>query len=190
MRAHPASTTHCHGEDMRHPHTIGYSAAKAIPLPFDRQIRALILTALALCCALFASPVHAGPFDSLFSKETVLEVKDGAVSLPVSGVSAKASFYKVKIDGTDVIFFALLDSAGKVRVALDACDSCWQSGKGYKQQGDSMICQNCGMAFHSDRIAMRKGGCNPHPVTYSLSDTTVVIPLAELQAGVRFFGSR
>ena len=190
MRAHPASTTHCHGEDMRQPHTTRSSTATALALPFDLPIRALILTALALCCALFASPVHAGPFGNLFSKETVLEVKDGAVSLPVSDVSAKASFYKVKIDGTDVIFFALLDSAGKVRVALDACDSCWQSGKGYKQQGDSMICQNCGMAFHSDRIAMRKGGCNPHPVTYSLSDTTVVIPVTELQAGVKFFGSR
>lgn len=175
---------------MRHPHTTGYSTAKALPLPFDRHIRALILTALALCCALFAVPAHAGPFGNLFSKETVLEVKDGTVSLPVSDVSAKASFYKVKIDGTDVIFFALLDSTGKVRVALDACDSCWQSGKGYKQQGDSMICQNCGMAFHSDRIAIRKGGCNPHPVVYNLSDNTVVIPVAELRAGVRFFGTR
>ena len=190
MRARPAPTTHCHGEDMRHPHTTGYSTAKAIPHPFDRQMLALILTALALCCALFAAPAHAGPFGNLFSKETVLEVKDGAVSLPVSDVSAKASFYKVKIDGTDVIFFALLDSAGKVRVALDACDSCWESGKGYKQQGDSMVCQNCGMAFHSDRIGLRKGGCNPHPVAYSLADAAVVIPVTELQAGVRFFGAR
>ena len=115
---------------MRHPHTTGYSTATALPQPFDRQMLALVLTALALCCALFATPAHAGPFGNLFSKETALEVKDGAVSLPVSDVSAKASFYKVKIDGTDVIFFALLDSAGKVRVALDACDSCWASGKG------------------------------------------------------------
>ena len=104
----PPPTTHCHGEDMRHPHTTGYSTATALPQSFDRKFRALILTALALCCALFAAPAHAGPFGNLFSKETVLEVKDGAVSLPVSDVSAKASFYKVKIDGTDVIFFALL----------------------------------------------------------------------------------
>lgn len=184
------ATTDNYGEDMRHPHTTGYSTTKALPLPFDRQVRALLLTALALCCALFAAPAQAGPFGNLFSKETVLEVKDGAVSLPVSGVSAKASFYKVKVDGTEVIFFALLDSAGKVRVALDACDSCWASGKGYKQQGDSMVCQNCGMAFHADRIGLRKGGCNPHPVVYSLSDATVVIPATELQAGVKFFGSR
>ena len=184
------ATTDNYGEDMRHPHTTGYSTAKALPLPFDRQVRALLLTALALCCALFAAPAHAGPFGNLFSKETVLEVKDGAVSLPVSEVSAKASFYKVKIDGTDVIFFALLDSAGKVRVALDVCDSCWQSGKGYKQQGDSMVCQNCGQAFHADRIGLRKGGCNPHPVAYSLADATIVIPVTELQIGVRFFGAR
>ena len=153
---------------MRHPHTTGYSTATALPQPFDRQMLALVLTALALCCALFAAPAQAGPFGNLFSKETVLEVKDGAVSLPVSDVS----------------------SAGKVRVALDVCDSCWQSGKGYKQQGDSMVCQNCGQAFHADRIGLRKGGCNPHPVAYSLADAAVVIPVTELQAGVRFFGAR
>lgn len=183
-------TTDNYGGYMRYPHSTGYSTAQAVARPFDRQLYALILTAFVLCCALLAVPAHAGPFGSLFSKETTLEIKDGSVSLPVADVNAKASFYKVNVDGTDVIFFALLDSAGKVRVALDACDSCWQSGKGYKQQGDSMICQNCGMAFHSDRISMRKGGCNPHPVGYTLSDKSVVIPAAELQAGVKFFGTR
>ena len=184
------STTDDYGGYMRHPHHTGYSSAQALPRSFDFQLRALALTALALCCALFAVPAHAGPFGSLFSRETTLEIKDGTVSLPVSDVSAKASFYKVKIEGVDVIFFALLDSAGKVRVALDVCDSCWQSGKGYKQQGDSMVCQNCGLAFHSDRIGLRKGGCNPHPVAYSLSDNSIVIPAAELEPGVKFFGSR
>ncbi|MDD4700717.1 MAG: DUF2318 domain-containing protein [Desulfovibrio sp.] len=175
---------------MRYPHSTGYSTARAIARPFDHKLCALVLTALALCCALFAAPAHAGPFDGLFGGETTLEIKDGSVSLPVSGVSDKASFYKVKVDGTNVIFFALLDSAGRVRVALDACDSCWQSGKGYKQNGDSMVCQNCGMAFHSDRISMRKGGCNPHPVSYSIAGDSVVIPAAEIQAGVKFFGTR
>ena len=181
----PTPTRACHAEK---------TAVTSATLPASRSISALYL-ALGICllaavCALMAAPAKAGPFGTLFSKETTLEIKDGAVSLPVSGVRAKASFYKVKVDGTDVIFFALLDSAGKVRVALDACDSCWQSGKGYKQDGDSMICQNCGMAFHSDRISMRKGGCNPHPVSYSLSGDAVVIPAAELQAGVKFFGTR
>ena len=44
--------------------------------------------------------------------------------------------------------------------------------------------------YNADRIGLRKGGCNPHPVAYSLADATIVIPVTELQAGVRFFGAR
>lgn len=169
----------------------GRTAARAAALPARSPLQtfylALGICLLAAACALVAAPAKAGPFGSLFSRETTLEIKDEAVSLPLTQVSEKASFYKVNIDGTDIIFFSLRDSAGRVRLALDACDACWQAGKGYKQAGDTMVCQKCGMVFPTERIGMRKGGCNPHPVNFTVSEDAVVIPAGELRDGVRFF---
>lgn len=166
-------------------------AGKAIALhhrsPLQFLYFALGICLLAAACALMAAPAKAGPFGNLFSRETTLEIKDQTVRLPLADVTQKASFYKVDVDGTSVIFFTLRDASGRVRLALDACDACWQAGKGYKQTGDAMTCQKCGMVFPSERIGLRKGGCNPHPVNFTVSGDTVVVPAEELQDGVRFF---
>lgn len=167
------------------------TTTKTAALPDRRSMQFLYLVLgtclLALACMLMAAPAKAGPFGSLFSRETTLEIKDEAVSLPLAGVTGKAAFYKVNVDGTNVIFFTLRDAAGRVRLALDACDACWQAGKGYKQTGDAMTCQKCGMVFPIERIGLRKGGCNPHPVNFTVSGETVVVPAEELRDGVRFF---
>ena len=166
-------------------------AAAATALPASSPIPALYLAfgicLLAAICALMAVPAKAGPLSGLFNRETMLEIKDESVSLPLAKVTGKASFYKVRVDGTDVIFFTLRDAAGRVRLALDACDSCWQAGKGYKQTNNAMTCQQCGMVFPVERIGLRKGGCNPHPVNFTVSGDEVLIPAAELMDGVRFF---
>ncbi|MDF1551591.1 MAG: Fe-S-containing protein, partial [Deferrisomatales bacterium] len=46
-------------------------------------------------------------------------------------------------DGVQVRFFVLKSSDGVIRSAFDACDACWAAGKGYRQDGDEMVCQNC-----------------------------------------------
>lgn len=167
------------------------TTTKTAALPDRNSMQFLYLVLgiclLALACMLMAAPAKAGPFGGLFSRETIVEIQNEAVSLPLAQINEKASFYKVSVDGTDVVFFTLRDSAGRVRLALDACDACWQAGKGYKQAGDTMVCQKCGMVFPTERIGMRKGGCNPHPVSFTVSGDAVVIPAAELRDGVRFF---
>lgn len=168
-------------------------ATQTAALPTHSRLQvfyfALGICLLAAACVLMAAPAKAGPFGGLFSRETTVEIQNEAVSLPLAQIKEKASFYKVSVDGTDVVFFTLRDSAGRVRLALDACDACWQAGKGYKQAGDTMVCQKCGMVFPTERIGMRKGGCNPHPVNFTVSGDAVVIPAAELRDGVRFFRS-
>jgi len=53
-----------------------------------------------------------------------------------------------------------------IRTALNTCQVCYASGKGYYvQEGDVLVCQNCGNRFTADMVGKSKGGCNPVPIS-------------------------
>ena len=73
-----------------------------------------------------------------------------SVGIPVAEVSdGKAHFYSYDAGGTTVEYFVLKSSDGEIRAALDACDVCYPQKKGYHQEGDVMVCNNCGRRFPS-----------------------------------------
>ncbi len=106
------------------------------------------------------------------------------ISIPTKDVSdGKAHYFKVKADdGIMVNFFVLKSKDGVLRTAVDACDVCYRSGKGYIQEGDFMICTNCGMRFASNRINEVKGGCNPAPLNRMIVKDNLVISMDEINA--------
>ena len=67
--------------------------------------------------------------------------------------NGKARHFEYKTsDGVKVRYFVMKSSDGVIRAALDACVVCWREGKGYVQDGDVMICKNCGRRFPSVKI--------------------------------------
>jgi uncharacterized membrane protein len=70
---------------------------------------------------------------------------------------------------------------------LDACERCFQSKKGYVQQGNDMVCINCGLKFRTDKVNVVTGGCNPHPVTRTVKDGNITVSQEEVVSGLRFF---
>jgi uncharacterized membrane protein len=112
----------------------------------------------------------------------------GDVTMPVAQVNdGKAHFYSYNAGGTTVKYFVLADKNGKVRAALDACEVCYAQQKGYHQQGDAMQCNNCGKIFPSADINVITGGCNPIPLTKSISGGTLTITTTSLQSGAQYF---
>ena len=99
----------------------------------------------------------------------------------------KARHYSHNFNGMTIKYFILQSSDGVVRAAFDACDVCWRAGKGYIQQGDNMICRNCGRRFASVMVNEVQGGCNPAPLTRSIKDDQVIIQIQDIQEGSRFF---
>jgi uncharacterized membrane protein len=100
----------------------------------------------------------------------------------------KAHFFEHKThEGLAIRYFILKSSDGVIRAAFDACDVCWAEGKGYSQKGDFMVCNNCKMRFASIRINEAKGGCNPHPLNRQVVDGNVVIRIADIMEGARYF---
>jgi len=90
-------------------------------------------------------------------------------------------------DGLTVKYFVLKSSDGVIRAAFDACDVCWKAGKGYYQQGDFMVCVNCGRKFASVLVNEVKGGCNPAPLNRTIVDGKVVIAVTDILDGRTYF---
>jgi uncharacterized membrane protein len=89
--------------------------------------------------------------------------------------------------GKQVKFFVLKSSDGVVRAAFDACDVCYQSKKGYRQEGNFMVCNNCGQRFVSTKINEIRGGCNPAPLERTVTGDKLVIAVADILTGQRYF---
>ncbi|MDF1578852.1 MAG: DUF2318 domain-containing protein [Desulfurivibrionaceae bacterium] len=115
---------------------------------------------------------------------TLLKPADGRLRIPIAGVNdGKAHHYQVKADdGTMVNFFVLKSRDGVIRAAIDACDVCYKAGKGYYQEGDFMVCENCGQRFVSNRINVVKGGCNPAPLDRTVQGDDLLIAMADVNA--------
>jgi uncharacterized membrane protein len=78
-------------------------------------------------------------------------------------------FYNtVMPNGKTIYFFVLRDGQGIFRAAANACQVCFGAGKGYRQEGDNMICVQCGRRYSLAKIATERGGCNPEPINPNL----------------------
>jgi uncharacterized membrane protein len=107
---------------------------------------------------------------------------NGKLEIPVADISdGKAHHFQVKSeDGTMVTFFVLKSADGTLRAAIDACDVCYRSGLGYYQEGDNMVCKNCGQKFASNKINVIKGGCNPAPLDRTVVGEKLVIQMRDI----------
>lgn len=145
-----------------------------------------IVIAVACAGALLAVTFAVNPASTSGGK--FVEAANGKISIPIADVSdGKAHYYSYDDDGTQVDYFLLKSKDGQIRAALDACDVCYKSLKGYRQEGDFMVCNNCGQKFRSDQINVVKGGCNPAPLTREVVNGQVVLLQKELISGRSYF---
>ena len=111
-----------------------------------------------------------------------------SIRIPLSEINdGKAHFYEYPHLGKTIRFFVLKSSDGVIRAAFDACDVCYREGKGYSQDGDDMVCNNCGKRFPSTRINEVKGGCNPAPLERKVVGDELVIRKDDVLPGARYF---
>ncbi|HYL99958.1 MAG TPA: DUF2318 domain-containing protein [Blastocatellia bacterium] len=111
------------------------------------------------------------------------------VVIPVSELSGnQARFYSYALgDGKNVGLFIVKSSDGVIRAAFDACDVCYKSRRGYHQEGDDLICNNCGRHFPSSKVNETTGGCNPISITRQVQNGNIVIKASDLARGGVYF---
>ena len=109
--------------------------------------------------------------------------------IPLADVSGSAKFFSYDSGGTNVKFFVVRGSDGNVHTAFDACDVCFQEKKGYYQDGNDMVCRNCGQRFTTNQIGTANQGssCWPGYVDRTVDSDNVILKLENLNEGGWYF---
>ncbi|MBN2331206.1 MAG: DUF2318 domain-containing protein [Candidatus Aenigmarchaeota archaeon] len=111
---------------------------------------------------------------------------EGVVSIPMSDISETARFYEYDYGGTTIRFFAVKASDGSVKTGFDACDVCYGSGKGYRQEGGYMVCNNCGNRYPINGLGTENknpGGCWPGYLPSLVEGDGLVVKKSDLANG-------
>lgn len=162
-------------------------------------ISLMLLTALAGCSLSNAPSNTAGkatpaPAQTADTKEQAASQSDGKdLVISVGDVSEKALFVPVEVDGVKLEVIAVKAPDGSIRTAFNTCQVCYDSGKGYyKQEGNELVCQNCGNRFGMGDVEVSKGGCNPVPIPEkykTVTADTITIPYDLLKEAKTIFAN-
>jgi len=109
----------------------------------------------------------------------------GDLVIPKNEITETARFYPYNAGKINMEVVAVKASDGTIRTAFNTCQVCFSSGRGYyKQEGDELVCQNCGNRFRIDQVEKIRGGCNPVPIlkeNKTEDDENIIIPQAFLE---------
>jgi uncharacterized membrane protein len=123
------------------------------------------------------------------TKYPEMHARDGVITVDLSGIDpGSGRFHTYRSDsGKKVDFFVYRESSGVPRAVLDACRTCYRWKKGYALDGKEVVCIKCDMRFKLDNLAQGTGSCIPVALKAESRDGTLLIPVAELETGARFF---
>ena len=114
--------------------------------------------------------------------------QDGTIQFTSSDFAdGKARFYRFQGQSGPVDFFVVRSTDGVLRAAFDTCDVCYRERKGYRQEGNDMVCNNCGQHFRTDLVNVVKGGCNPAPLHRQLVSDKLLIAVNDIEQGAGYF---
>jgi high-affinity iron transporter len=108
----------------------------------------------------------------------LLVAQNGQVYIPLSELTdSSLHFYTADANGTVIRFLVIHKQNGDFATALDACQICGTAG--YRQEGQNVICRNCGAAIYIPSIG-ESGGCNPIAVKSRVEGGQVIVDVSAL----------
>ncbi|HXN99384.1 MAG TPA: Fe-S-containing protein [Candidatus Acidoferrales bacterium] len=111
-----------------------------------------------------------------------LVAQNGQVYVPLSELTdSSLHFYTADVNGNVIRFVVIHKQNGDFATALDACQICGTAG--YRQEGQNVICRNCGAAIYIPSIG-ESGGCNPIAVKSRVEGGQVIVDVSALANAV------
>ena len=94
------------------------------------------------------------------------------------------------VAGKVIRFFVIKEGIGektKYRAVADACEVCFTYNRGFDYKDAYFICRHCSMSYHSQRVGITSGGCNPIPLSLLSIDGALQISKEELAKVAKMF---
>jgi len=147
---------------------------------FRRQRRwsfAAAILCIAVVLSLTAEFVYARAMNAP-APARMLVAQDNQVRIPLADLQdASVHFYVADVNNSVIRFLVIHQTNGNYATALDACQICGTAG--YKQDGQNVVCRNCGATIYLPSVG-ESGGCNPIPVKSRVEAGEVIVNLAAL----------
>lgn len=142
------------------------SKSTAVQKKKAQKIRIILAASIGLVIVLLAAILIFANNPSQDGGKTAGGNAADGIVIDKSKITSAATFIPYKANGTNMEVIAVKAPDGTVRTAFNTCQVCFDSGRGYyKQQGDELVCQNCGNRFKISQVERVKNGCNPVPVS-------------------------
>ncbi|MGA2717515.1 MAG: Fe-S-containing protein [Candidatus Acidiferrales bacterium] len=142
--------------------------------------------AAAILCVLVVSSLAA---EFVYTRATnaqeparELVAQNNQVRIPLGDLQdSSVHFYTADVNNTVIRFLVIHRGNGDYATALDACQICGTTG--YRQEGQNVICRNCGATIYIPSIG-ESGGCNPIPVKSQVENGEVIVDLSALASAM------
>jgi uncharacterized membrane protein len=121
--------------------------------------------------------------------ERVSPGTDGAMRIDVSKLAPQeVRFFRFLNTGNqEVKFFVARDAAGQVHVAFDANEQCAKAKRGYRHEGEWVVCNKCDKAFRLAEVNAGGGGCKPVPLKHRVNGGELLLAEGDVLQGWRLF---
>ena len=122
--------------------------------------------------------------------EHTIVVADGdSVKLPLKEVDdGNVHFYTYKHEGKNVNFLVRTDAKGRLHTHFDACYSCYKYKRGFRVEGNYILCIACSLKYSLDEDFWDFiGPCAPINLRSKVKGDYLVIEVSRLEKGKRLF---
>jgi uncharacterized membrane protein len=121
--------------------------------------------------------------------ERVSPGTDGQVHISLAGLgNQQVRFYRFLNAGNqEVKLFVGRDAGGGVQVAFDASETCAKTKRGFRHEGEWMVCNKCDKSFRLSGVNAGGGGCNPVPIPYRVIGNELILAENDVLRGWRLF---
>ncbi|HEY0512784.1 MAG TPA: Fe-S-containing protein [Thermoanaerobaculia bacterium] len=113
----------------------------------------------------------------------------GAVRIDLASLKPQeVRFFRFLNSGNqEVRFFVGRDGTGQVQVAFDADEQCAKGKRGFRHEGEWMVCNKCDKAFRLNTVNSGGEGCTPIPLHHRVEGQELVLAESDILQGWRLF---
>lgn len=153
-----------------------------------RPIHGILIVAVTVAATLFAEYAFEGGFRR-GDYERVAPGPDGMVRIDVGALKANdvRFFHFLNTSNQEVNFFVGRDGQGVVQVAFDANELCNKLKRGYRHEGEWVVCNKCDKAFRISEVNDGGGGCKPVPLAHRVESGQLLLAERDILTGWRLF---